>query len=164
MSPTVHAGEQVVFNKTGTFAQGDVVALTQAPGINHQIISRVIGLPGDVVGCPPDNSGKCSAVQVNGVALSENYVVFDRQPFDAIKVGAGEVFVLGDNRKAAVDSRIFGAVPSNSILGIGVAVVDTSGNTEPIPGTPTHESPTGQIDPAGTPPPADSVSNPKEGP
>lgn len=160
MSPTVEAGEQVVFGKNLPVARGDVVAVSGLPGIDMSIIRRVIGMPGDIVSCPADESGKCDAVEVNGRAMSESYVVPDREPFAEVTVPAGDVYLLGDARRAAIDSRDFGPVSLNSVYGVGVEVIDVHGESRPIPGTPEHAPPTGQIDPADDPPPAGSVTGP----
>ena len=80
-------------------------------------IKRVVGLPGEVVRI--DRSG---AVWINGQWLDEPYVrnwCSPQQPCSplTIKVSPGAVLVLGDNRPNSQDSRFWGALPSDEIIG-----------------------------------------------
>jgi signal peptidase I len=72
----------------------------------------VVGLPGETIQI------RGNQVWVNGVALEEAYLADVLQhnygPFD---VPPGHVFVMGDNRGASNDSRAFGAVPMDHIVG-----------------------------------------------
>ena len=76
------------------------------------LIKRVIGLPGDRVEIHD------SAVFVNGNALSEPYLdQLTEGDLPLQVVPEGHVFVLGDNRCCSNDSRYFGMVPFENILG-----------------------------------------------
>ncbi|HVQ88241.1 MAG TPA: signal peptidase I, partial [Actinomycetes bacterium] len=119
------------------------------------MISRVIAVSGDTVACPARPSGDCDAVEVNGVPLDEGYIQGTTKPFDLTTVGPSEVFLMGDNRKAANDSRFIGAIPVDSVFGVAVQIVDSAGGVRAVPGAPAHEMPdSGVVDPAGPPPPA----------
>lgn len=85
---------------------------------NHKYyIKRVIGLPGDTVRIELDG------VYVNDVKLTEDYVNPAETPNYSTwagkswTVGEGELFVLGDNRNHSSDSRMFGVITQNSVLG-----------------------------------------------
>ena len=56
---------------------------------------------------------------LNGVPLSESYVKTGSPGADAAEtlVPEGHVFVLGDNRGNSKDSRVFGPVPTEDIVG-----------------------------------------------
>ncbi len=68
---------------------------------------RVIGVPGDTV------TGRDGRVSVNGTKADD----IATDPFSAVRLGPDEYFVLGDNRSFSQDSRDFGPVPRDAIIG-----------------------------------------------
>lgn len=154
MLPTIDVGQTVVFAKDPQpVLHGDVVLLTYADGFDG--VSRVVGLPGDTVACPDDGAGGCDAVTVNGQALEETWLDGPTAPFPAVAVGPGEVFVLGDARAAANDSRFVGPQPLSGVKGAAVGRQE-GGRLTRIPGTPDRPAPDGRdiVDPADPVPPA----------
>lgn len=101
--------------------RGDVVVFTPpAPGEDKPYIKRVIGLPGDEVEVRED------AVYVNGTPLDEAYTGgrdnvchpgWEYCGGGTVTVPEGMVFVMGDNRTNSEDSRYFGPVPEENIIG-----------------------------------------------
>jgi signal peptidase I len=90
------------------------------------LIKRIIGMPGDEI------SLRDGAVYVNGTELAEPYVrevggqTVPTEPFDnglpwalqqPYTVPAGNYFVMGDNRIDSGDSREFGPVPRDQLVG-----------------------------------------------
>ena len=105
--------------------RGDIVVF-HPPFSGPVLIKRIIGMPGDTM------SLKDGAVYVNGRALSEPYVrtiggkAVPSDPFDnglpwslqsPYKVPAGNYFVMGDNRTDSDDSRYWGTVARDQIMG-----------------------------------------------
>lgn len=98
---------------------GDIIVFedTESPE-RKALVKRIIGLAGDTVEIKSDGS-----VLVNGTELSEEYVYIDTSSgtyTDAeqiFTVGEGEVFVLGDHRNVSADSRRFGTIDEDTILG-----------------------------------------------
>jgi signal peptidase I len=103
----------------GDPVRGDVVVFTPpAPGEDKPYIKRVIGLPGDEIDV------RENSVYVNGVKLEEEYVGGKDstcppgwQHCGPLTVPEGSVFVMGDNRTNSEDSRFFGPVPEENIIG-----------------------------------------------
>jgi signal peptidase I len=92
--------------------RGDVIVFKFPEEPETDYIKRVIGLPGDTV------EVKGGQVHVNGVALDEPYLqqmILRDEP--ARVVEAGRYFVLGDNRNNSSDSRSFGTITPQSIVG-----------------------------------------------
>ena len=105
MTPGLNTGDIVVCRKTENISRGDVLAFYY----NNKIqIKRVIAVAGDEVIIEDDGT-----VVVNNMVLREPYV--QKLSFGentdikmTFLVPEGKVFVLGDNREEAVDSRNVG--------------------------------------------------------
>jgi signal peptidase I len=153
MGSTVQVGEQVIVNKKLSPVRGDVVyAHVDRDGVEYDVMLRVLALPGDTVGCPADSSGRCAAVVVNGKPVSEPYlgaVVTD--PFPTSTVPKRKMFLLGDNRDAASDSRHIGPVDLDAASGVAVQIKDRAGAARTVPGAVVRGLPADNdnVDPAG---------------
>ncbi len=123
MANTILAGDRVILNKRAyvgrPIQRGDVVVARIANWDDNVHTSRVIGLPGDALSIVDER------VSINGVPLDEPYV---RQPpmgdvdeqlstLAETIVPAGEVFLMGDNRRRSHDSRLYGSQPIENVLG-----------------------------------------------
>jgi signal peptidase I len=161
MEPSIGVGESVVFDRTLTPGRGDVVHVRlEREGRRYDSMLRVLGVGGDRVGCPDTGSGGCVAVVVNGVAVPEPFLpAGTTAPFPTGTVPPGTLFLLGDHRAVAVDSRMFGPVPVGQVSGVAVEVVGVDGTTRAVPGAPAHDRPGDgdNVDPAGPLPPAPAV-------
>jgi signal peptidase I len=159
MTPTVAIGEQVTFHKRLEPQRGDVVyAHITAPGFGHHTISRVVATGGDTVECPAAPGGDCTAIVVNGQPVAEPYLGgMAIAPFGAVHVPDAAVFLLGDARSNATDSRIYGSVGTDDVSGVAVRI-SANGRSRGIPGAPSHPAPHGGIDPADFPPQAPAAN------
>jgi signal peptidase I len=115
MEPNLHDGEYVLIDKISYLLhppeRGDVVVFVP-PNNERDYIKRVIGLPGDTVEI------KGGQVYVNGIALDEPYLQnLTRADMPARIVEEGRYFVMGDNRNNSSDSRSFGSITPQSIVG-----------------------------------------------
>lgn len=83
---------------------------------HDDLIKRVVATGGETVEI------RDQAVIIDGVPIDEPYISpGPRMPdFGPITVPPGEIFVMGDNRGNSVDSRRFGTVPVDRIIGVAV--------------------------------------------
>ncbi|MEO3744851.1 signal peptidase I [Plantactinospora sp. B5E13] len=158
MESTVRVEERVVFDRTLRPERGDVVLARLTVGSEEfDSMLRVVALPGDTVGCPADQTGRCPEIVVNGVPVWEDYLAGTvTESFPTTTVPAGRVFLLGDNRPVANDSRVVGPVELADVSGVAVRIRDGDGRSRPVPGAPAHDGPGDNdvVDPAGPVPPA----------
>ncbi len=115
MEPNLHTDMRLVVEKLSyrlhTPQRGDIVVLRVRPE-DELLIKRVIGLPGDEVAI---HDGQ---VYVNGQPLEEPYLNQETRGNLASRIVPPlHVFVMGDNRGASNDSRSFGPVHIDNIVG-----------------------------------------------
>lgn len=135
MEPTLDIGDRVLVNKLSyrlhDVNRGDLVVFEAAEGegdcgqpVNQaaaaaadqgirDLIKRVIGLSGDTV------EGRDGQVLINGRVLVEPYLPDDvvTADFEAVEIPEGCVWVMGDNRGDSRDSRSFGPIDEDHIVG-----------------------------------------------
>jgi signal peptidase I len=134
MADTLVPGDEVLEDRTSDVRRGDVVVFADdawAGGAGSALfVRRVMGIGGDRVVC-------CDArwrVTVNGKALDESYLYHGEKPSDmtfSVTVPLGRLWVMGDHRSIAVDSRVheevdYGTVASHQVAGRLVAVISDS--------------------------------------
>lgn len=122
METTFSTGEYIIVDQlTYHFDEpkrGDVIIFRYPKDPSKFFIKRVIGLPGDTV----DLSGKTVIItntkHPEGVTLNESYIG-DMKPSTTLTeiLGTGEYFVMGDNRDASSDSRSWGVLQRDKIVG-----------------------------------------------
>ena len=102
--------------------QGDIIVFKYPGDETKDFIKRVIGTPGDVLEVINKK------VYINGEPIDEPYTVYkdeevlprnlqSRDNFGPVKVPAGKYFMMGDNRDKSHDSRFWGFVDEDKILG-----------------------------------------------
>lgn len=116
MEPRIVSGEYVVINtiayRLGTPQRGDVVAFSHDGDPPETYIKRIIGIAGDHIRIDR------GAVVLNGTRVVEPYVAYaDSRSFPETTVPPNSVFVLGDNRLNSEDSRVFGSVAVERLMG-----------------------------------------------
>jgi len=122
MIDTLHDNDLLVASKISYKLhppqRGDVVVFKPPDELSRDFIKRVIALPGERVHIAN------SVVYINGKVLHEPYLperwtYNNNWPADGQDqlLGPGQYFVMGDNRNHSSDSRVFGAISIDSILG-----------------------------------------------
>ena len=101
------------------FVHGVLESIGLRQPSTSEYIKRVIGLPGDTV------SGHDGKVWVNGRELVEPYLPPGTytSDFPAVTVAAGELWVMGDNRGNSKDSRSFGPIDRDTVVGRAISRV-----------------------------------------
>ena len=91
---------------------GEVVIFSFPDDPSRDFVKRVIGIPGDTVEI------RGGQTFVNGARVNEPYAELDQyDQMDARKVPSNSFFVMGDNRSHSNDSRDWGTVPMENIVG-----------------------------------------------
>ena len=97
--------------------RGEVIIFKYPKDTSQLYIKRIIGLPGESVEI---KDSKIIITNDSGKqALKEDYISLDNKTLGSIKVNLGEdeYFVLGDNRMFSSDSRRWGTLPKENIVG-----------------------------------------------
>lgn len=123
MFPTYHNGDFLVTEKVsyrlGEPKRGDVIVLKNPRDESQDFIKRIIAIPGDTL------KVENQSVYVNGNLLNESYLP-PQTPTQAgafitegstLKAGPNQYFVFGDNRNHSSDSREWGSITKQEIIG-----------------------------------------------
>ena len=117
MRATLEEGDRILLNRlTYHFrepARGDIVVVHSPVNADEDLVKRIVAVAGDRISI---SGGR---LYVNGVAQVEPYLFeqdFEGQMGETL-VPAGHVFVMGDNRNNSGDSRLFGPIPRDRIIG-----------------------------------------------
>lgn len=116
MEPNLHHGQFLVVNKLVYYLhppeRGDVVVFHSPQNPGKDFIKRVVGLPGEQVEI------RGGQVFVNDARLEEIYIgQLSRRSWGPQVVGEFQYFVLGDNRGNSSDSRNWGMLDGDAIVG-----------------------------------------------
>lgn len=122
MDPTFANGQYLVVDEVsyrfGNPARGDVVIFKYPKNPKQYFIKRIIGLPGETVTVTSDGKVLVKAPDSDTVTiLDEPYVKFTKEDSVTYTLGADEYFVMGDNRAGSFDSRAWGPVARDLIVG-----------------------------------------------
>ena len=141
MEPTLHCArpapgceaaeeDRIRVTVTTDVARGDIVVFHAPPlarercGTGGTFVKRVSGLPRE------GWSERNGVVYIDGKRLAEPYLRAERRDSEthgAIRLDKDEFFLLGDNRQASCDSRVWGPVPRRNIVGKVTEILRGSG-------------------------------------
>lgn len=124
MVPTFIDGEYLIVDeisyRVSEPVRGDVIVFKYPKDETKYFIKRIIGLPGETV-----NVAENGIVTITnedhpeGFELNEPYIKgnLPKQVVTKSTLGQNEYFVMGDNRPASSDSRTWGTLPEDHIVG-----------------------------------------------
>ena len=123
MVPNFHDGEYLIIDEISYAVtppkRGEVIVFRYPLNPSEYFIKRIIGLPGETTSI---KNGLISIKQPDSgetLVLGEPYIpdnIFTG-PDEIIELGADQYFVMGDNREASSDSRVWGPLPKGNITG-----------------------------------------------
>lgn len=119
MAPTLMPGDRILVNAGGRPERGAIVVFEDPTHQYSGLIGRIIATEGQTI-----ELGKDGAVRIDGSLAIEPYVDHrPTYPLDSavtypLKVPTGCVWIMGDNRPDSGDSREYGPVTVNDIIGV----------------------------------------------
>jgi len=123
MQPTLLDGDRVLINRMVYHFRdpkaGDVVVFDSPVEEDEDLVKRVVAVAGDSV------ATKGGVLYVNGQPQEEPYLAnspFEGDDMAELVVPEDEVFVMGDNRNFSGDSRLFGPIDTERIIGAAFAI------------------------------------------
>lgn len=116
MEPTLYPNDRILVSKLDYLfsppGRGDVIVFKYPMDPSVDYIKRIIALPGEKIEI------KNGVVFINGKALEEDYIMQHQgYDFGPLQVPQGMYFVMGDNRNDSADSRYWGPLAENLIIG-----------------------------------------------
>lgn len=124
MEPSFSHGDYLLVDELTYYfrtpERGEVVVFKYPGDESVYYIKRVIGLPGEEIRVREGSVTVINKEYPGGFTLSESYLPQDlKTPRNAdIELGAEQYFVMGDNRLQSSDSRDWGPITRNEIVGI----------------------------------------------
>lgn len=121
MDPTFADGEYLIVDeltyRTHAPERGDVIVFKYPKDPSKYFIKRIIGLPNETVKIDAGKVEIFGEQHPDGEPLDEPYI--KNLSFDSVteKLGDNEYFTMGDNRSNSLDSRIWGPLPKENIVG-----------------------------------------------
>lgn len=141
MDPTFSTGQFLIVDRlTYRFdepSRGDVIVFEYPQDPSVYYIKRIIGLPDETVSI---KRGKVSIVNESspsGFEIDESYIDAAHASVDTLTVNLGknEYFVMGDNRSQSSDSRVWGPLNENFIVGRPIVRLLPFGSMSILPGS-----------------------------
>ena len=122
MEPTIHESDVFVVNVAALRDRdprvGEIIVFKSPPQPEVHFIKRVVAVGGSTIEI------RAGTVLLDGMPLDEPYLAAEpifadhNDDFGPLEVPAGQFFVLGDNRGNSLDSRFWGTVPRDHVIGV----------------------------------------------
>ncbi len=120
MEPAFHERDYLIIDeityRLRTPERGEVVVF-KSPINTDYYLKRIIGLPGERIKIENNTVIIYNEANPRGLVLNETYLEEETPGSVSLTLGSDEYFVLGDNRDSSFDSRRFGAIKEETIVG-----------------------------------------------
>lgn len=121
MDPTFKNGDYLVVNQISYRfekpARGEVIIFKYPRDLSKSFIKRVIGLPGETVEVDGAKVTIKNLDNPGGLTLTEPYIIHQGSFNVETTLKDDEYFVMGDNRAQSLDSRYWGPLKRNLVIG-----------------------------------------------
>ena len=123
MEPNYHSWDYLIIDKLSYRLRepkrGEVIIFSPPVDPNRYYIKRIIGLPGETIVLKDDKIYIFNQEHPQGFVLQESYLPSGSHYYGELKTTLkdNEYFVLGDNREESYDSRRWGPLKKNLIVG-----------------------------------------------
>jgi signal peptidase I len=120
MVPTLQNGDYLIIDQISYTQRaperGEVIVFRFPTNQQRFLIKRIVGLPGETIAI---NGSRVTAIEQNGsiIQLEESYINTDFSSYGEWELGPDEYFVMGDNRQKSSDSRTWGVLQEDLIVG-----------------------------------------------
>jgi len=142
MDPTFATGQYLIVDEISYRfkdpQRGDVIILRYPKDPSTFFIKSLIGLPNETIEIKGGIVTIKTKANQTGFDLNEPYVEFEKEDNIIKELGENEYFVMGDNRAESLDSRAWGVVPRELIVGKAFLRLFPIASAEIMPGEYEH--------------------------
>ena len=117
MAPTLTEGDRIIVSKIhyrlGSPKRGEIVVFKYPVNPEKDFIKRVIGLPGETLEI------RESKLYINGEFVEQPFLPpgLSYGSYGPVTIPQGQYFMMGDNRNNSEDSRFWGMLPKENVIG-----------------------------------------------
>ncbi|MBQ9060728.1 MAG: signal peptidase I [Firmicutes bacterium] len=124
MYPRIDSGDFLLYYRLDRDPKAQDIVVYEKNDTKY--VGRVIAVQGDTVEITKDNE-----IKVNGYNMIESNIFYDTYPLEGftkypLTLGAGQCFILADQRQGSEDSRYFGPVSYDELDGTVITVMRRS--------------------------------------
>ncbi|MBI2047899.1 MAG: signal peptidase I [Parcubacteria group bacterium] len=143
MVPTFENGDYLIVDQLSYRLhepeRGDVVVFRYPNDPSKFFIKRIIALPNETLEIESGNIVVKNSVSPEGFALEESYNKSLFSDTITVTLKEKEYFVMGDNRRASLDSRAWGALPRELVVGRALVRLFPFTNISLFPGAASYQ-------------------------
>ena len=123
MLPTLEVNDRIIVSKVNYYftspERGEILVFKYPLDLSQNFVKRLIAVGGETVEL------KNSVLYINGEAVPEDYLPPDLRysNFGPVEVPEGHFFMMGDNRNSSSDSRTWGYVDEELLIGRAMLII-----------------------------------------